>query len=283
MWSGVNQGYEMTSFWFLVLMVIASYLVLIKREYIYLLHLGILFIFTNLNGSRTAFILYITSLLIIFFLKSKETSKKSLGLLFLVFVVFNLIFPQSLNRVIKKAQEIDCNYVISSQLRNTDQRTEYDLNISTYSLTFKEVLDEKTKLNEFNKNIIAYSGCLLSRQVEWARFFVISELEGKQKFIGYGYGNSYEKLVFEIEKPHSLILSLYYQIGLIGVLYYLIIFIYGLYSIIVSQKEDNKELRVLLLGLFFLNALKTTFTFTIWGLLFTLFFLTLNFTKQKNT
>ena len=69
MWSGVNQGYEMTSFWFLVLMVIASYLVLIKREYIYLLHLGILFIFTNLNGSRTAFILYITSLLIIFFLK----------------------------------------------------------------------------------------------------------------------------------------------------------------------------------------------------------------------
>ena len=283
MWSGVNQGYEMTSFWFLVLMVIASYLVLIKREYIYLLHLGILFIFTNLNGSRTAFILYIISLLIIFFLKSKETSKKSLGLLFLVFVVFNLIFPQSLNRVIKKAQEIDCNYVISSQLRNTDQRTEYDLNISTYSLTFKEVLDEKTKLNEFNKNIIAYSGCLLSRQVEWARFFVISELEGKQKFIGYGYGNSYEKLVFEIEKPHSLILSLYYQIGLIGVLYYLIIFIYGLYSIIVSQKEDNKELRVLLLGLFFLNALKTTFTFTIWGLLFTLFFLTLNFTKQKNT
>ena len=79
MWSGVNQGYEMTSFWFLVLMVIASYLVLIKREYIYLFHLGILFIFTNLNGSRTAFILYITSLLIIFFLKSKETSKKKFG------------------------------------------------------------------------------------------------------------------------------------------------------------------------------------------------------------
>ena len=52
---------------------------------------------------------------------------------------------------------------MASQLRNTDQRTEYDLNISTYSLTFKEVLDEKTKLNEFNKNIIAYSGCLLSR------------------------------------------------------------------------------------------------------------------------
>ena len=107
--------------------------------------------------------------------------------------------------------------------------------------------------------------------------------DGNQKFIGHGYGNSYEKLVVEMEKPHSLILSLYYQIGLIGVLYYLIIFIYGLYSIVVSQKEDNKELRVLLLGLFFLNALKTTFTFTIWGLLFTLFFLTLNFTKQKNT
>ena len=115
------------------------------------------------------------------------------------------------------------------------------------------------------------------------KVFFISELDGNQKFIGHGYGNSYEKLVFEMEKPHSLILSLYYQIGLIGVLYYLIIFIYGLYSIVVSQKEDNKELRVLLLGLFFLNALKTTFTFTIWGLLFTLFFLTLNFTKQKNT
>ena len=78
--------------------------------------------------------------------------------------------------------------------------------------------------------------------MEWARFFVISELEGKQKFIGYGYGNSYEKLVFEIEKPHSLILSLYYQIGLIGVLYYLIIFIYGLYSIIVSL-QNKKTLK----------------------------------------
>ena len=59
MWSGVNQGYEMTSFWFLILMVIASYIIVVNREYLYLIHLGTLFIFTNLNGSRTAFLYFI--------------------------------------------------------------------------------------------------------------------------------------------------------------------------------------------------------------------------------
>ena len=48
---------------------------------------------------------------------------------------------------------------MAPMLRETRQNTDYELNISTYSLSFKEILDEKTELNEFNKNVIVYSGC----------------------------------------------------------------------------------------------------------------------------
>ena len=58
MWSGFNVGYEMTSFWFLVLLLISTYFIF-KNNFYYLVPFLLLIYFSNLNGSRTAFIMYI--------------------------------------------------------------------------------------------------------------------------------------------------------------------------------------------------------------------------------
>ena len=81
---------------------------------------------------------------------------------------------------------------------------------------------EKTNINSFNRKALNQISCVLGRQVEWARFFIISEIKEDKKLFGHGYGQSYEVLVKEIQKPHSLFLTLYYQIGIFGIFYYIL-------------------------------------------------------------
>ena len=92
----------MTSFWFLILMVIASYIIVVNREYLYLIHLGTLFIFTNLNGSKHPFIICLPRLFLHIKFKitgierhARRNAMKSDGAWYSTvgFKIFNFAFP----------------------------------------------------------------------------------------------------------------------------------------------------------------------------------------------
>lgn len=283
MWSGLNFGYEMTSFWFLTLLLMLSYLILREKKIVYFLLFILVTVFTILNGSRTALFLFILSIpFFLVFGENKQFTRKTVLIIFSSFVIFNLIFPQSFERFSYKLLNLDCNQVLSSQLKDTENRTDYDLKISTYNLTFEDVLKEKTSINNLNSQILKFSSCFLGRQVEWARFFIISEIDGVNKLFGYGYGNSYEKLVIEIEKPHSLVLSIYYQLGLFGVFFYLFILLRLLYKNLQSDEIlETKIPKVVFCSLFLINAIKTSFLFTYWGIIFSLTLLVVSENSKK--
>jgi hypothetical protein len=269
MWSGFNVGYEMTSFWFLILLLICTYLIL-NKEYIYLFHFFLLIFFTNQNGSRTAFILFLIFIPFIGLIVNRRNAFTFLALIVSVFVVYNLIFPQTIDRVITKTFNADCEISLSKYINESSERVGRDFNLSSYDLTFEEVLIEKTNFNSINRKILNQISCVLGRQVEWARFFIISEFEEAEKLFGHGYGQSYEVLVEEIQKPHSLFLTLYYQVGLFGLFYYSLFLIFIICKKLLYSFDTDNLFQLVLIATIILNATKTEFIFTFWGTAFTL-------------
>ena len=268
MWSGFNVGYEMTSFWFLILLLISTYLIL-NKEYIYLFHFFLLLFFTNQNGSRTAFILFLIFIPFLSFIVKKRKALPFLALIVSIFVVYNLIFPQTIERVVRKTFNADCEISLSKYINESSERVGREFNLSSYDLTFEEVLIEKTNFNSTNRKALNQVSCLLGRQVEWARFFIISEIKEDEKLFGQGYGQSYEVLIEEIQKPHSLFLTLYYQVGLFGLLYYVLFLLFVVYKKILHSFDTDNLFQLVLITAIILNALKTEFIFTFWGTVFT--------------
>ena len=280
MWSGFNVGYEMTSFWFLILLLISTYLIL-NKEYIYLFHFFLLIFFTNQNGSRTAFILFLIFIPLIGLIVKRRNAFPFLALIVSVFVVYNLIFPQTIDRVVRKTFNADCEISLSKYINESSERVGRDFNLSSYDLTFDEVLIEKTNINSFNRKALNQISCVLGRQVEWARFFIISEIKEDKKLFGHGYGQSYEVLVKEIQKPHSLFLTLYYQIGIFGIFYYILFCLFVIYKKMSNGLNSDGFFQLVLITAIMLNALKTEFIFTFWGTTFTLSLISLSMFNIK--
>jgi len=280
MWSGFNVGYEMTSFWFLILLLISTYLIL-NKEYIYLFHFFLLIFFTNQNGSRTAFILFLIFIPVLGLITKRSKAFPFLALIVSIFVVYNLIFPQTIERVVRKTFNADCEISLSKYINESSERVGREFNLSSYDLTFEEVLIEKTNFNSINRKTLNQVSCLLGRQVEWARFFIISEIKEDEKLFGQGYGQSYEVLVEEIQKPHSLFLTLYYQVGLFGLLYYILFLMFVVYKKIFHSFDTDNLFQLVLITAIILNALKTEFIFTFWGTVFTFSLISLSLFNIK--
>lgn len=268
MWSGFNVGYEMTSFWFLIILLCVSYLLIKNNNYYYLIPFLLLIFFSNLNGSRTAFLLFILFFPILgVSIKGKKVMPYlviSLG----VFLTFNIIYPQTLDRVVTKTFNSDCEISLEKFIQESEERTEKSFELSKKNLSFKEILKETTTIGKPIVNVINQVSCILSRQVEWMRFLLISDMQPENYLFGKSYGQSYEILVEDMQKPHSLFLTIYYMLGIFGVSYYIYVLIY----VILKQFKDYKKsnyLQLLLLTAIVLNALKTDFIFTYWGTIFT--------------
>jgi hypothetical protein len=274
MWSGFNNGYEMTSFWFLVCLLMASYKIVYQNNYAYFLHFLLLVVFTNMNGSRTAFTLFLLFLPLLALEKIKKNKEVAIFLLLLTsFVGYNLIFQQTTNRFVEKtieqASENRCNDSLERFLIETEGRTEYEIRISSYDLSFSQVIKEKLNIPSSVSNSINLMSCVLGRQVEWARYVIISEFSNMNIIFGHGYGQSYETLIHEVEKPHSLLLTLFYKVGATGVIYFLIISI-GFLIELFKKSFSNNFLQIILFMCIALNALKTEFIFLYWGTTFSL-------------
>ncbi len=268
MWSGFNVGYEMTSFWFLIILLCVSYLLIKNNNYYYLIPFLLLIFFSNLNGSRTAFLLFLLFFPILgVSIKGKKVMPYlviSLG----VFLAFNIIYPQTLDRVVTKTFNSDCEISLEKFIQESEERTEKSFELSKKNQSFKEILKETTTIGKPIVNVINQVSCILSRQVEWMRFLLISDMQPENYLFGKSYGQSYEILVEDMQKPHSLFLTIYYMLGIFGVSYYIYVLIY----VILKQFKDYKNsnyLQLLLLTAIVLNALKTDFIFTYWGTIFT--------------
>ena len=274
MWSGFNNGYEMTSFWFLVCLLMASYKIIYQNNFVYFLHFVLLVIFSNMNGSRTAFTLFLLFLPLLALEKIKKNKEVAIFLLLLTsFVGYNLIFQQTTNRFVEKtieqASENRCNDSLERFLLETEGRTEYEIKISSYDLSFSQIIKEKLNIPSSVSNSINLTSCVLGRQVEWARYLIISEFSNMNIIFGHGYGQSYETLIYEVEKPHSLLLTLFYKVGSTGVIYFLIISV-GFLIELFKKSFSNNFLQIILFMCIALNALKTEFIFLYWGTTFSL-------------
>ena len=270
MWSGFNNGYEMTSFWFLVCLLMASYKIIYQNNYVYILHFILLVIFTNMNGSRTAFTLFLLFLPLLALEKIKKNKEFTIFLLLITsFVGYNLIFQQTTDRFVEKTVKISCNDSLERFLLETEDRTEYQLDISSYDLNFSQVIEEKTNAPVFIESSINFISCMLGRQVEWARYLIVTEFSNMNVLFGHGYGQSYETLIYETEKPHSLLLTLFYKVGFIGLFYFLTIAC-GFLITLFKKGFRNNFLQIILFMCLALNALKTEFIFLYWGTTFSL-------------
>ena len=110
---------------------------------------------------------------------------------------------------------------------------------------------------------------------------IISEFSNINLLFGHGYGQSYETLIYEIEKPHSLLLTLFYQVGAVGVLYFLTLSINFLIELF-KKGLSNNFLQIILFICIALNALKTEFIFLYWGTTFSLLLIFLLNINLKN-
>ncbi len=274
MWSGFNNGYEMTSLWFLVCLLMVSYKIIYQNNYVYIFHFILLVIFSNMNGSRTAltlFLVFFPLLVIKKLVKNKEFT--IFLLLFISFVSYNLIFQQTTDRFIEKTiervSENKCDDSLERFLLETEGRTKYEIKISSYDLNFSQIIKEKLNIPPSIGKSVNLISCVLGRQVEWSRYLIISEFSNINLLFGHGYGQSYETLIYEIEKPHSLLLTLFYQVGGIGVLYFLTLSISFLIELF-KKGLSNNFLQIILFVCIALNALKTEFIFLYWGTTFSL-------------
>lgn len=227
-----------------------------------------------MNGSRTAFTLFLLFLPLLALEKIRKNKEVTIFFLLLTsFVGYNLIFQQTTDRFIEKtieqASENRCDDSLERYLLETEDRTEYEIKISSYDLSFSQIINEKINTPPYLSNSINLMSCVLGRQVEWARYLIISEFSNVNILFGHGYGQSYETLIYEIEKPHSLLLTLFYQAGAIGILYYLTISINFLIELF-KKGFSNNFLQIILLMCIALNALKTEFIFLYWGTTFSL-------------
>ena len=285
MWSGFNNGYEMTSFWFLVCLLMASYKI-IYQIIMSIFSLYIVSNFSNMNGSRTAFTLFLLFLPLLALEKIKKNKELTIFLLLLTsFVGYNLIFQQTTNRFVEKtieqASENRCDDSLERYLLETEGRTEYQIKISSYDLNFSQIIKEKLNIPSSLGKSINLTSCVLGRQVEWSRYLIISEFSNINLLFGHGYGQSYETLIYEIEKPHSLLLTLFYQVGAVGVLYFLTLSINFLIELF-KKGLSNNFLQIILFICIALNALKTEFIFLYWGTTFSLLLIFLLNINLKN-
>jgi len=168
MWSGFNNGYEMTSFWFLVCLLMASYKIIYENNYIYISHFILLVIFSNMNGSRTAFTLFLLFLPLLALEKIKKNKEFILFLFLLTsFVGYNLIFQQTTDRFVEKtieqASENRCDDSLERYLLETEGRTEYEIKISSYDLNFSQIIEEKLNTLPSIGRSVNLIGCVLGR------------------------------------------------------------------------------------------------------------------------
>ena len=223
-----------------------------------------------MNGSRTAFTLFLLFLPLLALEKIKKNKEFTIFLLLITsFVGYNLIFQQTTDRFVEKTVKISCNDSLERFLLETEDRTEYQLDISSYDLNFSQVIEEKTNAPVFIESSINFISCMLGRQVEWARYLIVTEFSNMNVLFGHGYGQSYETLIYETEKPHSLLLTLFYKVGFIGLFYFLTIACSFLITLF-KKGFRNNFLQIILFMCLALNALKTEFIFLYWGTTFSL-------------
>ena len=135
MWSGLMLGNDK----FLVLILLLLYLLILNKEYIYLFHFFLLIFFTNQNGSRTAFILFLIFIPVLGLITKRSKAFPFLTLIVSIFVVYNLIFPQTIERVVRKTFNADCEISLSKYINESSERVGREFNLSSYDLTFEEV------------------------------------------------------------------------------------------------------------------------------------------------
>ena len=273
-WSGFNVGYEMTSFWFLVLLLISTYFIF-KNNFYYFVPFLLLIYFSNLNGSRTAFIMYILFLPLLGIVMKGKKVIPYLFIILSMFITYNIFVPQTIERVVNKTFNSNCEASLEKFIQESDDRIGRSFDLSSYNLTFEDVLIEKTNFGNFSRKVLVKSSCVLGRQVEWARFFIISDVASENNYFGKGFGQSYEILVDDIQKPHSLILTTFYMLGKFGLGYLTILLMLCLFKKIRKRKNYIEDFQIILLLMFILNSFKTEFIFTYWGSIFTLFLFSL--------
>ena len=119
----------------------------------------------------------------------------------------------------------------------SDDRIGRSFDLSSYNLTFEDVLIEKVTLEILVESFSTIFLCFGT--TGWmARFFIISNVASENNYFGKGFGQSYEILVDDIQKPHSLILTTFY-VGKFGLVIYLF------YWCFIYSKKLEKERIVL--------------------------------------
>jgi len=289
-WRGLTSSHELTGFWLLLIICIATYRYLNTKSLFYIFTLSIGLVSLSWNSQRTALILFVI-FLIALLLKFKSLSKYFLLIIIisnLVLLINNDAMQRLQNRIDVFSLDFEISENYQKRMKNSEKRfEEYNIQIPKPSKKFNEFQSLKEfyeyELGTKNKiliNSITTSSKIFGRDIQWIKFFHYTDLNLKNIITGYGAGQSHQHLVVLVEKPHSLYLSVIYQFGILGIVLLFYLLITTLNNFVKSQFNLNY-----LLGIyFFIVGLKAEFIFTHNQiLLFITFMIYLHFLSKTST
>ena len=288
-WRGVTSSHELTGFWLAIITSIIIFQLVHTKKIKYLLLLVSSLISLSLNSQRTALLIF-TVLLLFLVLKNIRLNKGIFAsILILIFTVL-LFFPSGPLRLIERLGSINysSNQITEyhqAEIRDTYGRYErfnfkFEIpqnNFKNFE-TFQDYYSAKLNINsEPILNIIVFTSRTFGRDIQWIRFIHFNNLEKDELIFGKGPGQSFQLLDLLIEKPHSLYLTTFYQLGLFGLL-----FLLGCISYLFYKFYRTYQFEYLLGIMVFVNGIKNEFVFTHNYLVWTTTLLLIIFLNSNN-
>ena len=269
-WRGLTPSHELTGFWMFLIASISSYMFIETKKLRYVGLLVSVLICLSLNSQRTALILFLICCLF-FLVKNLKVNLRQATLVFIILAIVSSVFQDGFIRLKSRIDNLSYDYAITdhhiNQLNLSYERIEkYDLeylkvpdnDLDDYS-NLKDFYSSKLRTeNSVAVNLFSFAGHTFGREVQWIRFLNFNNTDGGKLIYGNGLGQSYELLDLLIQKPHSLYLTVFYQLGYFGLLV-LFLIILRLLVLFINTKYAFIHLLSLL---FFVNALKNEFLFT---------------------
>jgi len=286
-WRGITSSHELTGFWLGLVCSIIFYRFLETKNFIYLFYFIFSLISLSLNSQRTGLLIFLLLSLYIIFMKINVKLNLIIYLLIILILILT-IFPYGPDRLlerlssIKYTSELNIVEYHKSEISNTYKRyNDFNLEFPVPKNNFNDFTNfqnfYKYNLNTENDllvNSIVFISGVFGRDVQWARFIHFNDLVDSNLLFGKGAGQSYQFLDILIQKPHSLYLTIFYQMGIFGILGVLFLLI------LILKKFANTMGFIYLIGImFFINGIKNEFIFTHNQIVFTILMFCIFFKK----
>lgn len=277
-WRGVTSSHELTGFWLGLVCSIIIYRYLETKNFIYLFYFIFSLISLSLNSQRTGLLIFLLLSTYIIFMRINVKINLLIYLLIILILILT-IFPYGPERLLERLSSINYTSELKiveyhkSEISNTYKRyKDFNIEFPTPENNFNDFANFqdfykynlKTESDLLVNSIVFISG-VFGRDVQWARFIHFNDLKSNDLIFGKGAGQSYQFLDALIQKPHSLYLTIFYQMGIFGILGMLFLFI------LILKKFINTRSFIYLIGMmFFINGIKNEFIFTHNQIVFTI-------------